>query len=355
MAMAKIMAYLGLDRTNFDRGLAGARAQASRFAQGFGKAFGGMGSIFKAGLFAAFGLAVGRAAKSVGELAREARRTGDFSIIDERTVKNIEAASWHVENLKNSVQRLIASGANGLGRLFGFGNAADEGATLARETVAADATAEIIRQRSEIKLAQMADEDRVKVLTDQVAVLRERASVADTELARQELLLQADQKAVEIAKANERINKERLRTQKDLADEAERAAEAAEKQRQAFEKAQAEADQESFDKRQPLVERLRAAATDPAKRRQMGKELREQEKEQRKLQQITERAEWKRRMSEMPGNENRRRFRLTKREAMALEADRLNQQDSAMAESLKNVDTNTKDMLKVLQENLALK
>jgi len=211
MALAKIMAYLGLDRRWFDAGLAGARAQLSRFGQGLSRGFGAMGGMFKTGLVAAFGVAVAKTTKAVIELANEARRTGDYSIISEGTVRNIESATWHIENLKNGMIRAGAAAVNFFSNMLGFGRSADEGARLAREQADANATAEIQKQRALLKLSTMDDERRLKVLEDQARMLKERANHAGTELQRQQLLLQVDQAIIDADKIRAKLANDRAK------------------------------------------------------------------------------------------------------------------------------------------------
>ena len=157
-----------------------------------------------------------------------------------------------------------------------------------------------------------------------------------------------EEKLLSITQKVDKVKESIAKSEKD-------AQEAAQKAYEAEQAKNAEAAQADFDKRQGLVADLRKAATDPKARRQMRDELREQDKEKRKLDKLAARADWKTRMAGQDGNANRRRFRLTKAEAMAMEAGRLDQQNDAMAQSLKNVDENTKKMLEKLTDNLRLK
>ncbi len=340
------------------RVLRGVGREAQKLGKGLGLG-GAIGGIGKGGAIFALGMAF----RSISQYAREMKDNADISAELRRSVDAINVVNSSAAGVGNTIRGWGATALAGFyrgifrlkammgGMSWSESGAASDVALTDYEGQSADAKLLAERMRSiadakaEYAAEQKGEEATLKLLEDRQARIREEiektAKVSNERVALEEKLLAISQ----------RIDK----TKESIAKKEEQAAHSAQKQYEADQDRSAQAAQENFDRRAPLVEKLRKAATSPAARREMRNELREQEREQRRLQKITERADWKTRMAQMPGNENRRRFRLTKREAMAMEANRLDQQDQAMATSLKNVDENTRKMLEALQDNLQMK
>lgn len=341
--------------TRFLRGI-GREAQKLGKGLGFGGPLSGIG---KGGALFAMGMAF----RSISQYAREMKDNADISAELRRSVDAINVVNNSAAGVGNTIRGWGASALAGFYRGVFRVKAMLRGMSWAESGAAADVAltdydgqaeaAKLLADRmravadakADYAAEQKGEEETLKLLESrQASIQAEIAKTAKVSKERVDL----EEKLLSIA---QKIDK----TKESIAKKEEQAAEAARKAYDAAQERDAKSAQENFDRRAPLVEKLRKAATSPAARREMRNELREQEREQRRLQKITERAEWKTRMSEMPGNSNRRRFKLTKREAMAMEANRLDQQDDAMAKSLKNVDENTRKMLEALQENLQLK
>jgi hypothetical protein len=348
MALAKIVAYLGLDDTQFGRGIARASSAASRFGRTVGMA---IRTPFLAGM-----LSVRNLSNEMSDLAAKARETGDFTFVSERTVENIESASFALRRMKLEAAKLVSSGLDKLFGAFGKANPFAEGSRVERDRRQAEEAAALDEERLALMVKRKGgDQGELKYLESSLAKLQSKLDAEQDVLNRAKLALDVEKKRADIESVRERIAKKITDEKEREAKAAQDAAEKAQKAYEADQERESQAAQENFDRRAPLIERMRKAAVSPVARREMRKEMREQEREQTRLQKITERADWKERMARLPGNENRMRFRLTKREAMAMEANRLNQQDDAMAKSLANVDENTRKMLEALQDNLQLK
>lgn len=340
------------------RVLRGIGREAQKLGKGLG--FGGpLSGLGKGGALFALGMAF----RSVSQYAKEMKENADISPELRKSIDAINVTNESAAGVRATIMSWGASALGGLYRgLFRIkafmagmswadtGAAADMaltdyGGEAEQAKLLADRMRAVADARADYEAERKGDEETLKLLLKREADIRAEieatAKVSKERVDLEEKLLAISQK----------IDK----TKDSIAKKEEAAAEAAKKIYDAEQERNAQAAQENFDRRAPLVERLRKAAVSPSARREMQKDLREQEKEQRKLNAITERADWKARMAILPGNENRRRFRLTKREAMALEANRLNQQDDAMAKSLQNVDDNTRKMLEALRDNLQLK
>lgn len=230
--MAKIMAYLGLNKTEFDRGMAGVKAQttaASRETANIGRNFKG------AVLAAAFR----SIAASVGEYLDTVRESQDFSLISEEDVSRLDRYNAQLERGKNTILATIAAKAS-------------------------DAAGFI--ERAAATLGAMSGDSSMSM----------KDAWEFSQKISDEAQKQFDSEREKTRQAKERAEAEKLAAQaaKEIA-----ASEAKRREEQSVRLAE-------------MRGRYAQAALDPAKRREMAKEMREKERNDRKLASLANAAEY---------------------------------------------------------------
>lgn len=333
------------------RGLGDIGKQAKGAFAGLG--IGGAGGLF-GGAAAVFGLS--RAIRAATDNARELRGSLDMSPELKRNVDAVNVMSDSIGSMTGRFKNFLTNQMGGFYRaafrikaMFGGASWAESG-QMADEALtdygAGDEAAKKLREQM-VKIAD-AKADYAAELKGEAAVLERLAEKQDA----------INKRIAESAKVSDK----RVAAETELLEITKKIdtvkASIAAKEKEAYEAAQeriAKEEEANFEARQPAIQRLRQAAIDPDARRAMRDEIKQAERDQKRFDRVLENADRKTRMAAKPGNANRKRFQLNTREALAMEAGRLNQQDDAMAQSLKNVDENTKKMLEKLTDNLRLK